>query len=119
MVQIEILHRDIVGAARPIKFESRRTQALPGASDRFPTRSRLPGSNLYRGITGKLHVLGFHAMGMETYPTLRIRNSRFLMEPVHHRVAPDDGVPGLIFLAPQDLGIARIIDQAIERFPLL
>src|SRR5262252_4610080 len=105
MIQIEILHGDLVGAARPIPFETRRARAWPRASDRFPTRSRLPRSDLYPRIAGKLDVLGLHAMGMETHSPLRIRDSRFLMEPVHHRIAPHDRVSGLILLAPQHLRI--------------
>ena len=49
---------------------------------------------------------------------LRIRDSGFFEEPIVDGVAPDDGLPGLIFQLHEDFLISTLIHSAFKCLPI-
>src|SRR5581483_507254 len=117
VVQIEILHGNVVPPRRAIKRETRGARTLC-ALNRFPARSRLPWRDLDRLISRKLHGFDFNSAGVMTRAAERILDSRLAMKPVHDRIAPDDRVSSLIFEPPQRLVISLVVHRALQRLPL-
>src|SRR6267378_3943917 len=65
----------------------------------FASRGVLPRSYVYWRVALELHSFGLDTVWMIPYAPFRVRNAGGAEEPIANGVAPDDGVPGLIFEA--------------------
>src|SRR5690242_3296940 len=109
VILIEVLHRDCVVPTLMIKLQTRRARILTSAGHALAPRHRFPWRYVYRRVAGELHGLGLDAVRIVPDTMLRIFDPRKLMKVVGHGIAPHDGMPRLILLPLQHLGIARII----------
>ncbi len=70
-------------------------------------------------VAGEAGVFGFEAAGIVAGAALFVRDPTQLEEILHNGVAPDDGVPGLVLEAGEDVCVEAGVDAPLERRPVV
>jgi hypothetical protein len=68
-------------------------------------------------VTHRCHIFCFDAIEIVPDPALSISDAGDVLEPLRDGVAPDYGMPGLAGGELEDLLVALLIDEAMNRFP--
>src|SRR5258708_1835082 len=99
IVGVKVLDVQIVESGIFGKAERGRAALRLRAFYCFASRGVLPWTYVYRRVALELHGFGLDTVWMIPYASFRIGNAGGAEEPIADGVAPDDGVPGLIFEA--------------------
>ena len=115
--QVEITHPDGVGSVRPAWLGGEGARGGAIANHCLASRAGFPGRNGDRGVSVRLHGLGFDALRILADAAQLILDPGDVLEPCGDRIPPYDGVPRLVLKERQCFVITLVIDQAMQRPP--
>src|SRR5262245_41848610 len=114
---VEVANDDGVTTGGTQESEGCRARRRASTRDRLAVTGRLPRGYVDRHVAGQEHGIRFVSEREMTDPVLPVRNPRCLEEPAVDRIAPDDGVSGLVEEMRGDSLEALIVDEPLQLTP--